>query len=154
MLPGVEGDHDLGLVLVEGHEVVLHLGVLQPLQVLEGLGVRVVEHRIQLVVEHAAPAAVDLGGERRVEVGQAGVVLVNDGILHPSGFELEALAEHLIPVLGRGHTIVAQDLLVVLEGDQVGVVGKTVQLAVVGHVRQSVGGGLLLVLLDVGEVVF
>src|SRR5215213_3421160 len=60
--------------------------------------------------------------------------------------ELEQLFGHLIPGLRwRGDSGVLQDFCVVHEGDGVGVIGKSVDLAVEGHVLPGEGDHFVLI---------
>ena len=91
MVSRVHGDVYPGFVGgAEIHDFVLDLGILDPLQLLESLGVGIVEQGFQIVVEHVAAAAVYLGDECRQEVGQGGGILVGERMLHAIGFQLQA----------------------------------------------------------------
>ena len=72
----------LDLVGLRRHDLVLGEGVLQPLELLEGLRFRIVEQGLKVFVEHLAAAAVHLGDEGVVEVRQLLIVFVDDRLLH------------------------------------------------------------------------
>ena len=101
----------------EGYDVVLPHGVLNPLEVLERLRVRIVEQRVQIVVEHPPAAAVNLAQERRIEVGNSLIVLIDERVLHARRLELEAGLQDIVPSLGHGDAVLIENLLVEHEGD-------------------------------------
>ena len=152
VLAGVHRRDDLGFVRLRRHDLVLGEGVLQPLQLLEGLRLRIVEQRVEIRVEHVAAAAVDLRDEGIVEVRQLLIVLVDDRLLHARLLQLEAGGENVVPGLRHRDAVLVEDFLVVDEADDVGVVRQAIELVVVGHVAERVVGRPLLVLRDLGEI--
>ena len=134
------------------HDLVLGEGVLQPLQLFPRLGLRIIEQRLEVLVEHLAAAPVHLGHEGVVEVRQLLVVLVDDRLLHARLLELEAGGQHVVPGLRHRDAVIVEDLLVVDEADDVGVIGQAVELALIGHVAERVVGRAVLVFGDLGEV--
>ena len=154
VLAGVHRRDDLGFVRLRGHDPVLREGVLQPLQLLEGLRLRVIEQRVEVGIEHVAAAAVDLRDEGIIEIRQLLIVLVDDRLRHARLFELQARGEDVVPGLRHLDAVLVEDFLVVNEADDVGVVRQAVELVVVGHVAERVVGRLLFVLRDLGEIFF
>ena len=139
-------------VVLEGYDLVLGHRVLQPLEVLERLGARIVEQRIEVGVEHLPAAAVDLRDVGLIEVRQRLVVFVDDRLLHAGLLQLQAGIQHLVPVRRHRDLMVLENLPVVLESDQIGVVRQAIQLVVVGHVADRVVRHLVFVLVDLGKI--
>ena len=153
MLAGIHRRNDARLVILEGDDVVLLHGILQPLQVLEGFGARIVEHWIQIRIKHLAAPAIHLRDEGWIEVGQRLVVFVDERLLHPRLLQLEAGLQHLLPCRRHGDLVIFENLVVVLESDEIRVVRQAIELALVRHVAHGIVRNLVLVGRNRREVV-
>ena len=119
-------------------------GVGEPLQLLVGTVLRIVENSLLLAIEELGAATIGLRHEGIEEVRKLLGVFIGDRMLHAVRLELLGGSRHLFPGLGHGDALIFEDLLVVDEGDRVGVVRQAVELALVGHVAQCEAGNVFL----------
>ncbi len=123
---------------------ILFEGLRQPFELLVSGIVRIVEDRLSILVEELTATAVNLRDEGVEKVRQLLIEFINDRMLHSVCFQFFGRRHHLLPSARDSDAGVIQDFLIVNERNGIGVIRKTIELPIIGHVGQRKAGNILL----------